>query len=655
MPDQTKTAIARGRRTAKVGAVALFLMTASTVVGLSGVSTATSDGDGTAVDVVFVFDSSQSVNEDRYHITRELDALPDRLDAGGVDARYALITYNESVRTELRPTGDFEEFERAMHFPESGNVERASPALATATNLSFRDDAETVVVVVTDEDDDSSSAARAETLSRLSEVTEFVAVSPATPQESSCDVHSPPCDGRSDNELRTMAESVGGTWVDVDGDAEEIVESVGDAVVSATTGADGEEASPRTRSESGSSDSDDDPSFETIERSGNRTTAETGDPVAFVETVVNDGSAGGTYRTHLSHRGTVLDEQTVYVPEGATRTVTFVRRFDEVGTYEIHVGHGAAETVEVVRPRNATVETTVRADGTGLRANVSDARVNGTVSVPLTDIELAEPDAVELVAATLSLGDPNVTPSHDVAFDVAVESRASPPDGVVPLPASVSNPTYLRVNGSLGDDLAGVGFEYAATSSDATLYRYDRSASTWTPAERREVAGEDGRWRTETADCSTFAIGVRQPAFVVSDVEIEDRTVERDEAVSVVATITNEGTAAGTYNATVTADGTPVASERLRIPANETHQVTLSYVPERAGVYAVAVGEAPPLTLRVDETTTTSASEVLTARNETSGVRGAEQNVSRLEEILPLAVAILFGVAALGLVARRRR
>lgn len=539
--------------------VVLMMASAPLVAGVAGASSAspassasssTADAARSNVDVVFVFDSSASTNEDRYHMAQEIDTLANRFESADIDARYGLVTYNGSVRTELPLTSEFDSFEKAMHFPVSGNEEHASDGILTATNMTFRQDATTVVVVVTDEDDDSSNATRDDAVSALSG-SHFIAVSPSSPAESSCAVHSPPCDNRSDNELRTLADHTGDDWIDQSQSAETTVEDIADAIEAQVDSGSGSGSDSGSDSGSGSgsgsgSETRSTPraEFTTTNRSTNRTTAEVGDRIRFTKTVENVGGADGTYEAYLSHEGTILAERTLSVPAGESRTITFLHRFDRPGEYEILITHESIATVNVTAPATASVEVAPRTNGTGVNATISDARTDGTVSIPVTDAGIAPDEVATIQNVVVSVGDANVTPVHDVAFDLEVVATETTPNGTDSLPEHVTRVRYLTVGSSLGADLAGVQFEYVASANGTTMYRYDFANSTWIPLDRSAVNETDALVRTDSSNATLYAIGVRQPSISVTAVDLDDASIVADETTGTTVTVSNEGTAA---------------------------------------------------------------------------------------------------------------
>lgn len=634
--------------------VVLLLAVAPLTAGFAGVSTAASATEETTkLDIVFVFDRSESTNDDRYSMANEIDALAERLNAAGVDARFALVTYSDTVSVQQPLTSDFAEFERAMHYQERGNEEQASDAIPTATAMDFRENATRVVVLFTDEDDDSSAASRTNARAALDDVT-FISVSPAAPYESSCAVHSPPCDNETANELRTMASQVGGSWIDVNLDASMIVDRIGDVLDPRSTTTNTKQADRSSPSAN----------FVTTELSTNVSMAEVGDPIAFTKTVENTGSATGTYEAYLSQNGEILAERSVDVPARSTRTITFVRTFDQPGSYTLQITHESVGPVEVTDAHDAAVTTATSADGTVIRASVTDARANATVTIPVDSSTPPHAAIGAIRNLSISVGDVNVTPPHDVAFDVELAANDAAPNGTRTLPGHVTNGTYLTVTSTLEDDLTGVQFEYGTRSNDTVLLGYDANASQWELLTRTATMTANGTttWQTDSNTYRTYALGTGNAQFEVTDVSLHARQLTLGETAGITVTVANTGSAAGTHTVTVTMDGAPYA-EQVTVPATASREVVLRFTPENAGTYPIQVDGGPTQTLDVQPvTTTTTATATTTTEPTTTATRtstsapptttdGSSQLLAPGFALVTMALAGIL----LGLLAYRRR
>jgi PGF-CTERM protein len=551
-------------------AVALLVVAAGAAPG--GVAA----DDGPAVDVVFVFDNSISTNEDRYHMAREIGDLHQRMESAGIDARYGLVTYNDTPRVEQPLTGEFAAFDRAMHFQSSGSVERASDAILTATEMDFRTDAETVVVLVTDEDDDSSADSRTAAVDALSGH-DFVAVSPATPYESSCAVHSPPCDNETANELRTVAQDVGGDWISQGNDAATIVDEIGTII----------ESQVDTSSNSGSSGgvSVSRPDLEVVSRTANNTTVALGEPVAFNVTVENDGSADGDYEAVFSHEGEILAEEAMEVPADESRTLTVSHTFMEAGNYTIMENHERVAQIEVTPPPATAVET-AETNGSVMTAEILHARSKTPVSVPLNGSWQPPADGISLENLTL-------TPTQYGDFVVELDRHEQRPNGTATLPEHVRPVTYLVVDTTLADDqIESLALEVNSTRKGATLYHYEPGSEDWVvfPDNPGEVAVDANQ--TNGTMPPTFAIGIREPAFSVTDVGFDATEVTVGDQVMATVTVRNDGRAEGEYNAALRFGGEAVANSSVSVPANATRQVSVTYRPQSHGTHTASVGNA---------------------------------------------------------------
>ncbi|WP_159077126.1 vWA domain-containing protein [Halococcoides cellulosivorans] len=362
---------------------ALMALPVTAASETTALANAADDANETQIDVVFVFDRSESTNENRYHMAQEIGRLDDTLDAHGVDDRYGLVTYNATARVEQNMTASFGAIERAMHYPVGGNRENASDAILTATDLDLRANATTLVVVMTDEDDDSSNATRAAAIDALGDA-HLVAISPAGPATSSCAVHSPPCDDRTDNELREVANRTDGEWIDVNEPATRIVDRLGETLDAAFA-----DAAER---------SIDRPEFEVTDTRANRTTVQIGSAVGVTVTVANTGSAAGEYTAYLSHSGRLVDEQRVEIPADGEQTLTLAHAFDQSGTYELFVTHEPAVTVTVLPGASETPPTTTAADGAAGTTDAPAARASFVPGVALVAALIA---IVALAAVTV--------------------------------------------------------------------------------------------------------------------------------------------------------------------------------------------------------------------------------------------------------------
>jgi|AntDeeMetagen681_2_1112603.scaffolds.fasta_scaffold02198_2 hypothetical protein len=594
-----------------------------------------------SVDVVFIVDSSLSMNDERYQLAGEMREFQRTLIDKNIDARFGLVTYTKDATVRQSFTSDFSKVEDAMQFETGGNVERASNAILTASEMDFRPDAEPVYVLLTNEDDDSSSALRQRALDRLAQGT-FVSISPSKAVESSCDRHIEPCDNSTSNELRQYAEQVDGAWVTIDESASKAMrQAATSAAEAAGTGSDG---GP------GIDDVDAGPNVSVIDRSADETNVEVGEPVTVSATLRNSGLLEGSFEVFLSESGQVLERKTVTVAERSERTVTITREFDEPGEYALVLNNERVANVEVTAINETSVRLTTTPERNRLLAQVSDATEEQGVDIDVPSSSLLSTPGADLRRITVTPAAGMTTPKHDVAFDLAVERTTAPPSDAPELNTTGSAVTYLSVTSTLAEsELSSVEFQYANTSADIQMYRYDTESGEWVTLSQ-EAISEKSLVAT-TGELSAFAVVIDGPAVAVESVRTESTDVTVGDSVTATVTVRNRGTETKSYDATVSLDGEIVASERVRVPAGETADVTVEYVPSQVGQYSFSVAGTDQGQLDVasapttTDTETTTASDATTAATTTTAdANGSTPGFTAFATLLILLVLSLYAV-----------
>jgi hypothetical protein len=115
-----------------------------------------------------------------------------------------------------------------------------------------------------------------------------------------------------------------------------------------------------------------------------------GDPLHVNASVRNDGGRVGSLDVELELFGEVVAVETVPVPPGETRTVTFTRRLSAPGTYTASVA-------------DQSVSVTVVEDGDGSTTTSDDDRENAPAMVPGFTLDAALFAAlIALAGATLA-------------------------------------------------------------------------------------------------------------------------------------------------------------------------------------------------------------------------------------------------------------
>ncbi|WP_227133060.1 VWA domain-containing protein [Halorubellus salinus] len=633
------------------------LSTNDSVLALEPTSTVASTSTSTQtqatskkVDVVFVMDRSDSMNTERYQLANELQTFQRTLLERDVDARFGLVTYTSSATVRQPFTSDFDAIENAMIFTPAGNTERASDAILKATEMNYRSDAQRVIVLITDEDDDSDAATRAEATDRLKDYT-FLSVSPSSASASACDVHSPPCDSSTDNELRTLADDVAGDWLSIDADAERTMERVATNVFTAVNAPENSGSDSQTQFEVG-------PNINVVEQSVNRTEIEVGESVEFNVTLHNKGLVEGTYRLFLTTNGELLAEKRVTVDRLSETSTTLVHRFDQAGDFKMVLSNQRVDVVHVNEPYPTSIDVTTNDARDRLQATVADANAGVPVTVDLPSATILAGTGNELTSVTVDSRRNAANVKHDLAFDMTLERIEAPPEGTPAIESDARAIRYLSVTSSLSTaELRSVTFEFLRSGDDVEIYRYDSDAGEWMQLTQRPVDGAPGHVVASTSRLSTFALVVDDPALSVGSVDVGATNVTEGDLVTASITVTNNGTRAQSYDATVSLDGESIETKFVEVPAGETITVPMSFVATDAGTYDLAVAGVDQGQLQVDPAPTTSeptTSEPTTNEPTTTEPAGDDAVADGSTPGFSIVVALVALIAAALLVARRR-
>ncbi|WP_455448956.1 CARDB domain-containing protein [Natrinema thermotolerans] len=125
------------------------------------------------------------------------------------------------------------------------------------------------------------------------------------------------------------------------------------------------------------------------------TTVEAGETVTVNATYRNDGDGWGTETARLMVDGTVVDRRTVALSSAEERTVSFERRMEWPGTYEIGIEGVGYQSVTVAGPQlevssatidDATITAGETADVRATVRNPSDRRIERTLELSVDGI-----------------------------------------------------------------------------------------------------------------------------------------------------------------------------------------------------------------------------------------------------------------------------
>ncbi len=555
----------------QVGLVVLAVVAAG-LVPFVGPASATRT---TAADVVIVFDRTVGMDAERDTFRERIANLTADLAAEDVDIRYAVVAYegNDPGDTELIQgfTRDADRLREAFEFELFGTTENASHGIRLATGLDYREDARRVVVVVTDEDDDGTITARTAAREALEETnTTLVAVSP---------------ERRQPNDLRRLAESVDGRWVDIDrGDFEDVLEETFTVLDQVVRGY----APP------------DQPAEFTLDTTLNRTEVEIEEPVALTVDIKNVGGRNGSFIYLLHIDGDLVNQSQggIRIRPGDTVTISETLIFDQRGGYNVEVSNRLVGRVVVTALRETNATVGLRDTGAGgdrLALSIRDLRADETVTLELPALQTGREGGV--VFDELRVGANGVV--RNLTADVRQTATRPPnvprePDDIRPAltwlhvdptgTERVENVTFgLRVREAR---LEGLPPENLAVYRHAGGGGWTRLATTYTGE-----AGDDYRYEVTSPGFSTFAVGARDGTFEVVSTNLSDRSVGVDEPVTVTAVVENVGEVDGDYRAILRANGEFVNDTVVRVPAGETRNVSFTAAFDAAGEYRLRVGD----------------------------------------------------------------
>ncbi len=564
------------------------------------------------VDIVFVVDRTNSMDWDISTLNDQLGTVDDRLGGEAINPQYALITYGKTPSVDQEWTTDVSDIEGALDESTSGYYENASDAIEEAQSLEGRSDAERVIVVVTDEDDDSSSETRAEVKESLSG-SHLIVVSPASPATSSCEFHDPPCDSASANELRTIAEDVGGDWIDhsdIEAAVDEVASTIQDRLsVESETDGNGDDSDDTPGF--GDSDGGDDIDLLVRDLHANRSSVEVGDAVEYTVRVKNVAYWPVSFEVQMVTENSTESALNATIPMYETRTIRFNHTFENPGNYELQVRGESGASVNVTPLGPTAVSVAVEDEGRRQIATVENARIEDSVRVPVSSAPQMAEAGVDIEAIT-------VTPDHQSDFELMVEFMGDRPADTTQLPAHVRPVFFFEANSTLSPAAFGVAdVAFNTPSSEAYLYHFDEDRGDWRRINRSVLnETESGFTFSGTVtELSAFAVGVQRPEFVITDVDLDASSTTVGESVQTTVRVENRGPVDGTYHAELRANGRVVASKDIVVGANQSRTVRLPFRPDESREYILRVGDS-------FEDTVTVTSQTTSGTTSTSGQPG---------------------------------
>jgi len=176
----------------------------------------TGQANGQNVDLAVVFDDSNSLSEEIDALKSKVQNLIDQMATSDLDARYALVSFQDHENLRLSWTKNTNSFKKAVSSlnPNAGDdtPENALDAIEAILKLGFRSDAQKIILIITDapahQRGDGTNFTRLTGNNVKTDLIKsgvlFIAVSPMLPPDVAPNL-----------DLKNLANEVDGTWIDI--------------------------------------------------------------------------------------------------------------------------------------------------------------------------------------------------------------------------------------------------------------------------------------------------------------------------------------------------------------------------------------------------------------------------------------------------------
>ncbi|MFW6000275.1 MAG: CARDB domain-containing protein [Halorubrum sp.] len=265
---------------------------------------------------------------------------------------------------------------------------------------------------------------------------------------------------------------------------------------------------------------------------------------------------------------------------------------------------GATTTVRELAPDGREFEGRELSAGEGVTFDADRMEIAGD-DVTLDRVRIESADGSDVDFETVGRPEPfaSAGPLND--------SRGAAPNGYFEFDHSFTDEDVSRVRFSVSVDRDYLN-ETGGDPEDLSLYRRSESAPDgWERLETERVdpavrdlldLPEDRVHVTVTTDeFSVFAVATERPVVRATDASLGREAVDPGETAAVRATVANEGGADGVREVTLTADGEPVATQRVELDPDETTTVAFEAAFDESGTYDLAVDGASAGTLAVGD------------------------------------------------------
>ncbi|MFC7019012.1 MULTISPECIES: PGF-pre-PGF domain-containing protein [Haloarcula] len=313
-----------------------------------------------------------------------------------------------------------------------------------------------------------------------------------------------------------------------------------------------------------------------------------GDDLNVTVRVKNTGGDGGGLTVNIRRNGTTVTSERVVVESDSEIRITKAIQFDQPGKYVIKAND---RKLGEVTARRATSRVTSETNG----SRTVEIRTGG---IPTTD-----PYDIDMPAAenrSFAIERWTVEASED-RFTQRVTEYTSPSASSVTLPDDEGTSVLgvVTVGSSGGVDAVRMRIEVNRTAlrdagieTDA-LALYAQNGSTWTELETSVVDERTDAvvYEARATSFDALALGTIQPVFDVGETNLRTVQTADGRRIVVETAVTNSGSVAGDYEATITVNGESANASVTRIPAGQQRTLTLATDVTSAGEYRVALND----------------------------------------------------------------
>ncbi|WP_423996507.1 CARDB domain-containing protein [Halorubrum trapanicum] len=265
---------------------------------------------------------------------------------------------------------------------------------------------------------------------------------------------------------------------------------------------------------------------------------------------------------------------------------------------------GAATTVRRPEPDRREFEGRELSPGAGVTFDAGAMEIAGG-DVTLDRVRITSENGRDVDFETV--GRPDPFPSAGPLND----SRGAAPNGYFEFDHSFAGDEVSRVRFSVSVDRDYLN-ETGGDPDDISLYRRSESASGgWErletervdPAVRRLLDLPEDRVHVTapTDEFTVFAVATDRARIRATDASLDREAVDAGESAVVRATVANEGRDDGARDVTLTADGEPLATQRVELDPGESAAVAFEPAFDDPGEYDIAVDDASAGTLAVGD------------------------------------------------------